>query len=73
MPLVAACSSRCTTRIVRVLNKFCTRSEQSIKTFLTLVDIIEVTKSFLCMKLEEYYLEEYGKFVLYNLLSGLLE
>ena len=29
-----------------------------MKTFLTLVEIIEVKKSFLCMELKDYYFEE---------------
>ena len=36
-------------------NKFCVRSEWSLKAFLTLVEIIEFTKSFLYnMELENY-------------------
>ena len=50
-----------TTHFVRVLNKFCTRSEGIIQAFLTLVEIIEVTKSLLYMKLEDYYFEENEK------------
>ena len=55
--LVAASMVRyvATTRIVRVLNKFCTRSESIIKTFLTLVEVIEVTNLFLYMELENFY------------------
>ena len=34
---------------------------ESFKTFLTLVEITEVTKSFLYMELEDYYLEENEK------------
>ena len=66
-----------TTRIVRVLNKFCTRSEQSFKAFQTLAEIIEVTKSFLCMELEDNYLEENELYIyiyiLYYLFADLLE
>ena len=50
-----------TTRIVRVLNKFCTGPNESLKAFLTLVEIIEVTKWFLYMKHEHYYFEENEK------------
>ena len=43
------------------------------KTFLTLVEIIKVTKSFLYMELEDYYFEENEKYTLHYLFAGLLE
>ena len=46
------------TRIERVLNKFFTRFVRIIQRFLTLIEIIEVTKSLLYMEFEDYYFEE---------------
>ena len=46
-------------RIIRILNKFCMRSKRIIQNIsLTLVEIIEITKSFLYMELEDCYFHE---------------
>ena len=45
---------------------------ESLKTFLTLVEITEVTKLFLYMELEDYYFEEKEKFILHYLFSRLI-
>ena len=45
----------------------------SLKTFLTLVEIIEVTNSFLYMELENYHFEENEKNILHYLFAGLTE
>ena len=52
-----------TIRIVRVLNKFFTRSERIIQ---NISDIIEVIKSFLYMEHEDYYFGKNEK--IYSLL-----
>ena len=38
---------------------------ESFTTFLTLIEIIEVTKSFLYMELENYYYEENEKYIFF--------
>ena len=60
--VVAACIMR---YVLLVSYTFCTISvsdtNESFKTFLTLVEIKEVTKLFLYMELEDYYFEENEK------------
>ena len=46
---------------------------ESFKTFLTLVEIIEVTKLFLYVELENHHFEQMKKYILHCLFAGLLE
>ena len=66
VPLVAACKMR----RIRVSNKFCTRSQRIIQVIfdINFVDIIEVTKSYLYVELEDCYYEENEKYILHYLL-----
>ena len=51
-----------TAGIVRVLNKFCTRSERIIQNISDIIILILLRfQSFLCMELQDYYLEENEK------------
>ena len=67
----------CTVRYVLLVSyAFWTSSvrdkNESFKTCLTLVEIVQVTKSFLYIELENHYFEKIS-YILYYLFAGLLE